>query len=128
MVSFGTEVLIQYRINSTIGDDKLYIEKRLDGAMILLLLKSVLSAVKPVVPKKKKSKPSVREQSTEHWWTWNWDRQQMTDCSIPYDKVVRWRRWLITLYRFDSVEETDWRLYLPGNLWLGITLDKKGNK
>jgi hypothetical protein len=124
MVLLGTVARTRYHTNNIIGVGTLYIEKRLDGAMILLLLKSALSAVKPAAPKKKQSKPSVPKQPTEHWWTWNWDRQQMINCSIPYDKVVRWRRWLVTLYKFESVEDTDWRLYLPGNVWLGITIDK----
>ena len=63
--------------------------------------------------------------SKEHWWTFHWDRDKINKCRVPYDSITRWRRWLVTLYKFESADETDWRLYLPGNVWLGITVDKK---
>lgn len=60
----------------------------------------------------------------EKWWHWHWDRLSRNHTSsIPYQNIVRWRRGWITLYKFVGDHATEWRLYFPFNICIGISLN-----
>lgn len=65
----------------------------------------------------------------EEWWHWNWDRMEATNVRMPFSLIVRWRRGWVTLYkmvqRLPGMTTTEWKLWLPFNIWIGIQLTKK---
>lgn len=60
--------------------------------------------------------------SKEHWWTYHWDVIDHDNVKIPYDRLTRWRRWLVTVYRFEGYGSVTWEIVFPGNLMIGISL------
>jgi hypothetical protein len=56
------------------------------------------------------------------WWAWDWDRHDASKAmlAVPLERVTRWRRGWVTLYRLTSVDTVEWRLFLPFNFNVGI--------
>jgi hypothetical protein len=56
----------------------------------------------------------------EPWWYWRWDRDEVSKVKVSYEKITRWRRGWVTLYKFEADKEIEWKLYLPFNISIGI--------
>lgn len=53
------------------------------------------------------------------WWRWDWDTDIRGGVTLEYDRVTRWRRGWVTLYRMEDLHGVRWALYLPFNLFVG---------
>jgi hypothetical protein len=69
-----------------------------------------------------------QERARDPWWTWRWDRADAENCTLPFERITRWRRGsLLTVYRHESPHHTEWWLYGPFNLAVGFSIPKKGH-
>jgi hypothetical protein len=63
------------------------------------------------------------------WWAWEWNTHSHGKGSISFDYLVRWRRGWFSLYKivteYDHEVVTEWRLYLPFNINVGIEVRRK---
>ncbi len=60
---------------------------------------------------------------TEPWWAWHWDREDAAEIMIPVEKVVRWRRGWLTVYRIEMEKQVQWWFYGPFNLCIAFGRD-----
>lgn len=58
------------------------------------------------------------------WWKWQWDRVEAKNVDITFTCITRWRRGWITIYKLEDIETTEWTLWFPFNIIIGIQLNR----